>query len=147
MHRLNEWVARLTKKNTPESIQIAMTTIAVPSNKETLASRASNFIVPIWLLRLHRSIARSRRVHIASLLSYSAAVHASYVLLRQQLRVHTLCQRNQKTALYAHTQHTKSMHRHSNQASSSSDNYTSCNKCTSFFSNNSKMFVYETSAA
>ena len=146
MHRLNEWVARLTKKNTPESIQIAMTTIAVPSNKETLASRASNFIVPIWLLRLHRSIARSRRVHIASLLSYSAAVHASYVLLRQQLRVHTLCQRNQKTALYAHTQLTKSMHRHSNQASSILNNDTNGHQCT-FFSNNSKKLVYKANAA
>jgi hypothetical protein len=147
MHRVNKCVAWLTKKNTAEIIQIVMITVAVPSNKETLAPRAGNFLVPIWLLRLHGSIVRGRRVHIASLMSYSTAVHASYVLMRQQLRVHTLCQRNQKTALYAHTQHTKSMHRHSNQASSSSDNYTSCNKCTSFFSNNSKMFVYETSAA
>ena len=148
MHRLNEWVARLTKKNTPESIQIAMTTIAVPSNKETLAPRASNFIVPIWLLRLHRSIARSRRVHIASLLSYSAAVHASYVLLRQQLRVHTLCQRNQKTALYAHTHNTQS--RCTDTQIKRHQVVTIIQVATNallFFSNNSKMFVCKTSAA
>jgi len=146
MHRLNEWVARLTKKNTSESIQIAMVTIAVLSIKETFAPRASNFLVPIWLLRLHGSIARSRRVHIASLLSYSAAVHASYVLLRQQLRVQTMCQRNQKAALYAHTQHTKSLRRQIKRPQILTTIQVATDALL-FFSNNNKMLVYKTSAA
>ena len=147
MHRVNKWVAWLTKKNTAEIIQIAMVTIPVPSNKETLAPRAGNFLVPIWLLRLHGSIVRSRRVHIASLLSYSTPVHVCYVLLRQQLRVHTIYQRNQKTALYVHTTHRVIAPTNKSSVIKYWQLYKWQQMHFFFFSNNNKMLVYKTSAA
>ena len=98
-----------------------MITIAVPSSKESLASRAYNFLVPIWQLRLRGIIARSRRDHIARLLSYSTSVHVSYALLRQQLRAHKIYQRNQKLGmLRLHQGRPKQKHSHQRKLFSTS---------------------------
>jgi len=76
------------------------------------------------------------------------AVLTCYVLLRQQLRVHTICQRNQKTALYAHTHNTQS--RCTDKQIKRHQVLTTTQVATNallFFSNNNKMLVYKTSAA